>query len=92
MTTVSFTGRPPLLSLRYTSTPVPLDIGDEVLFSDAATLAQSVQHLDENGWNTRGEFSSSTFIRARALMAFIREEIIEIALGHGHEAPIGTLL
>ncbi|RYO96268.1 hypothetical protein DL766_002326 [Monosporascus sp. MC13-8B] len=93
ISTVSFTGRPPLLCRRYTSTPLPLDIKDEDLFSDEATLAKTVDYVDENGWNTRGQLYSSTFIRARALIASIREEIFEVALGQNHRAPpVETLL
>ncbi|RYP10008.1 hypothetical protein DL764_000937 [Monosporascus ibericus] len=90
---ISFTGRPPLLCRRYTSTPLPLDIRDEDLFSDEATLAKTVDYVDDKGWNTRGEVYPSTFIRARALIASIREEIFEVALGHNHRTPpVETLL
>ncbi|RYP55434.1 hypothetical protein DL769_010176 [Monosporascus sp. CRB-8-3] len=93
MSTVSFTGRPPLLCRRYTTTPLPLDIKDEDLFSDEATLAKAVDYVDEKGWNTRGQLYSSTYIRARALIASIREEIFEVALGHNHRtSPVETLL
>ncbi|RYP62340.1 hypothetical protein DL771_009779 [Monosporascus sp. 5C6A] len=90
---VSFTGRPPLLCRRYTSTPLPLDIKDEDLFSDEATLAKTVDYVDDKGWNTRGQLYPSTFIRARALIASIGEEIFEVALGHNHRTPpVETLL
>ncbi|RYP53083.1 hypothetical protein DL768_001860 [Monosporascus sp. mg162] len=93
ISSVSFTGRPPLLCRRYTSTPLPLDIKDEDLFSDEATLAKTVDYVDDKGWNTRGQVYPSTFIRARALIASIREEIFEVALGHNHKTPpVETLL
>ncbi|RYP42226.1 hypothetical protein DL767_000390 [Monosporascus sp. MG133] len=84
---------PPLLCRRYTSTPLPLDIKDEDLFSDEATLAKTVDYVDDKGWNTRGQVYTSTYIRARALIVFIREEIFEVALGHNYRtSPVETLL
>lgn len=35
----SFSGRPPLLSRKYMLTPLPLDLSDETLLADSATLA-----------------------------------------------------
>jgi hypothetical protein len=77
---VSFTGRPPLMSYRYASTPLPLDLRDEDLLSDGATLARAVAALDGNGWNTSGGVYSVTLLRARSMLAFIRDELVEIAL------------
>ncbi|KAJ4273442.1 hypothetical protein NW764_011987 [Fusarium oxysporum] len=37
---VSFTGRPPLIGRRYFSTPLPLDIRDEDLLADQATISR----------------------------------------------------
>ncbi|KAF6818327.1 fungal specific transcription factor [Colletotrichum sojae] len=88
----SFSGRPPLMSRRYARTPLPLDLKDEYLLSDKATLARHVANLDENGWNTEGALNSATFIRARVLLARIRDELFEIALGHGPVIPVETLL
>ncbi|KAI1660453.1 hypothetical protein F4813DRAFT_350017 [Daldinia decipiens] len=82
MDVVSFTGRPPLISSRYSSTPLPLDISNEDLLSDHDTFMKAISRLDEEGWNTDGEIYPSTHIRARAIIALIREEIFEIALGH----------
>ncbi|KAI1479687.1 hypothetical protein F4774DRAFT_409811 [Daldinia eschscholtzii] len=82
MVVVSFTGRPPLISSRYSSTPLPLDISTEDLFSDHDTFMKAVSRLDEKGWNTDGEIYPSTNIRARAIIAIIREEIFKIALDH----------
>lgn len=79
---VSFTGRPPLVSRRFCSTPLPLDISDEDLASDASTLNRAVASLDPNGWNTDGAMYSVTVIRARAMIAHVRDELVEIALSH----------
>ena len=45
-----------------------------------------------NGWNRNGDLYPSTFIRARAQIAFLREEIFEVALGRNNSAHIPTLL
>src|SRR6478735_2552796 len=60
---VSFTGRPPLIGRRYFSTPLPLDIRDEDLLADQATISRARKTLDEDGWNRDGEMHSATLIR-----------------------------
>jgi hypothetical protein len=76
----TFTGRPPLLSPRYCSTPLPLDLSDEELTSDSATLLRAVEALDAQGWNTKGEINPVTLIRARFQVAALHDELMEIAL------------
>ncbi|MBE3049344.1 fungal specific transcription factor domain-containing protein, partial [Candidatus Bathyarchaeota archaeon] len=49
MAIVSFTGRPPLLSSAYASTPLPLDLSHEVLLSDKDSRAEAVRGLDGDG-------------------------------------------
>lgn len=80
---VTFTGRPPMLSRRYCYTPLPLDLADEDLSADEATLMRAVNSLDPQGWNTKGEVYSATVMRARSLLANIRDELIELGLGRG---------
>ncbi|OOF93000.1 hypothetical protein ASPCADRAFT_508802, partial [Aspergillus carbonarius ITEM 5010] len=77
---VSFTGRPPLLPLAYFSTPPPLDLRDEDLASDEATLMHAVGSLDDHGWNTSGDVYPATLIRARYTIAAMRDELLGIAL------------
>ncbi|KAM0571309.1 hypothetical protein ACHAP9_003410 [Verticillium nonalfalfae] len=79
----SFVGRPPMISRRYFSTPPPLDLRDEYLLADEATMMKGVSALDANGWNTEGALYPTTIIRARVKMASIRDEIMEIAMGNG---------
>ncbi|KAK6208061.1 hypothetical protein LQW54_007106 [Pestalotiopsis sp. IQ-011] len=57
-------------------------ISDEDLASDAGTLNRAVASLDANGWNTKGAMYSVTVIRARAMIAHVRDELVEIALSH----------
>lgn len=73
----TFAGRPPMLSLRFVSTLLPLDVSDEVLLGITPWRDNIV---DENGWNTLGEIYSSTLLRARAYMGFIRDSILDNTL------------
>ncbi|RTE80941.1 hypothetical protein BHE90_004544 [Fusarium euwallaceae] len=79
---VSFSGRPPLISRRYCSTALPLDLQDEDLMSDEATRAEVMKTLDEKGWNTQKKVHSVTFMRARILLSYVLDELVEIALGN----------
>ncbi|KAL0943183.1 uncharacterized protein CTRU02_201069 [Colletotrichum truncatum] len=76
----SFTGRPPLLSGKYTSTPLPLDLRGEYLLSDEAMLAREVATLDEQGWSKSNNVNSISSLRARFCFSVICDEIFEIAL------------
>lgn len=73
----TFAGWPPVLSQRFTSTLLPLDISDEVLLG---ILPWNDNIVDEEGWNTLGEIYSSTLLRARAHIGFIREIILNYSL------------
>jgi hypothetical protein len=78
----TFTGRPPLFSRRYTTPQsLPLDVSDEALLAGGEILASAIASLDENGFNTDGKIYSPTILRARTLLALVRDEILEIALG-----------
>ncbi|TQV93799.1 C6 transcription factor [Cordyceps javanica] len=88
---VAFTGRPPLISHRYFSTPMPLDISDEDLL-DTARLERAAQSLDSNGWNTQGKLYSSTAIRARFMISMIRDELFEATLSKSSHVNIDYLL
>ncbi|KAK6079041.1 1-aminocyclopropane-1-carboxylate deaminase [Seiridium cupressi] len=88
---VSFTGRPPLVSRRFCSTPLPLDFRDEELASDPLTLKSAFESLDANGWNTAGGLYPTTVIRARVLIAYIRDELVEIALSHNVDVSLDQL-
>ena len=77
---VAFSGRPPLIHRRFCTTPLPLDLSDEDLVADEATLRKVVSELDDQGWNTKGHIYPATLIRARRLLAGTLEEVMEIAL------------
>ncbi|KAK1243359.1 hypothetical protein MKX07_003987 [Trichoderma sp. CBMAI-0711] len=79
--TATFTGRPAFLSRRFSSTPLPLDMSDEMLFSGNSLLADYRDcRVDENGWSMDGKLYVTTTLRARAMLAYVRDEILEIAL------------
>jgi hypothetical protein len=89
---VSFSGRPPLISRRFCTTPLPLDISDAVWLAGRDVIDREVRALDSQGWNTHGGRYSSTMMRVRSLVANIRDELIDIALSHGVEVSIDHLL
>ena len=72
-----FTGRPPMLMQRYSSTYLPLDIGDDELFG---RVPPAPHLLDENGWSRRKGRSAIGLLRARSLLAQVSEGTLDIAL------------
>lgn len=93
--TAIVTGRPPRLSHRYCSAPIPLDVSDEIVMNMPGHLV-SVEdvlpgRIDGNGWNTDGMVYKTTLTRARALISRIRDAILEIALGTDQTPSIDTL-
>ncbi|EHK20850.1 uncharacterized protein TRIVIDRAFT_115187, partial [Trichoderma virens Gv29-8] len=91
-TFVMFTGRPPLLNYRFMFMPLPLDIDDGDFFADEAAVTRSFNGLDTNGWNTHGGIYSVSFIRARTICAFIRAELVEVALSKAANISTTALL
>ncbi|KAL9111093.1 MAG: hypothetical protein Q9187_007973, partial [Circinaria calcarea] len=60
----SFSGRPPLLSRRYTTCQLPLDLSDQCLMAeDMEEMRREVSQLDEHGWNVHGEVHPATCSR-----------------------------
>ena len=77
----TYTGRPPLFSRRYiTPQSLPYDLSDEEVLAGGEVLAGAIASL-ENGFNTKGNVYPTTLLRARALLAIIRDQTLEIALG-----------
>jgi hypothetical protein len=79
----TLTGRPPLLSSRLCSIPLPLDIDDTVLLNAKI----KGYRLDKDGWNIDGVIHDATFQRAAYIIARIRSEILELVL----QAPNSTI-
>lgn len=88
---VSFTGRPPLLSRRFFSSPLPLDLTDLCLESDQATIRHAVQELDSNGFRHVGDLKGSSMVRARSQIAYIKDELLEIALANSVKVTFESL-
>jgi len=57
----AFLGRPPRLSHRYCKMEEPLDLSDEQLFLEGPAMDACLQKLDQNGWNTDGMLSRTTW-------------------------------
>ncbi|TVY46684.1 hypothetical protein LOCC1_G004116 [Lachnellula occidentalis] len=77
-----FTGRPPALSRRYHSCPLPLDISDEALTAGGDVLQVEIDGLDEHGWNTKGMMHNATISRMMTLAAIMQDEIMEFFFGN----------
>ena len=88
---VSFTGRPPLISSTYSSTPLPLDLDDDELL-DEGKLEAALRGLDGNGWRVVPKLTRLTSTRARAMLGMTREEIFRVALGYEQLTALDTLL
>lgn len=80
-TLAAFTGRPPGLSHRYNSCPLPLDLSDEDLLASREGLDLAVGQLDSSGWKTTAEVGSGTSLRANMISSLIMSEILELSLG-----------
>lgn len=86
-----FKARPPALCRIYCSYHIPLDLTEDELYGSPEELATAVSQLDENGWNTCGNITTVTWVRAICMMTPIREEILEISLGRTIQVLPGRL-
>ncbi|BCS02010.1 uncharacterized protein AKAW2_60274A [Aspergillus luchuensis] len=75
----TFTGRPPLLNREYSTTQLPLDINDDDIFSDR--IGNAVAKLNSDGWDSSVDRQPypTTILRARAMLARNREEMLEVS-------------
>lgn len=74
-------GRPPRISGRYCCNIMAADVDDSVLFLENDELEKAMRSLDENGWNTDGNFRRSTWRRVKLIVSQFREEVLEVCLG-----------
>jgi hypothetical protein len=58
----TFIGRPIRISKRQTDVSLPLDLADDQVTGDKATLEAAIQALDANGWNTQGRWLRASWI------------------------------
>lgn len=79
-----FNGRPPILSFRYCSCPLPLDLPDEAFVQGREHLIREVRELDDKGWSRKqdGDINHTTFQRAELLFCLILDEILEMLVGN----------
>ncbi|TQV96476.1 hypothetical protein V2A60_003126 [Cordyceps javanica] len=75
-----FTGRPPLLSRRFISQSEPLDICDEELLQVPPRQGMPYTEIDSEGWSLGNKILPVSPLRARLMMAYTRDSILEIAL------------
>jgi len=80
-----FTGRPPALSHRHYSCPLPYDLTDEALMEGGERLRREIECLDKDGWNKEGEMNDSTICRLMAITAFIQDEVMELFVGNSSQ-------
>ena len=76
----TFLGRPPRISKKFSACELPLDLSDEVLWSDGQQLQTAAERLDSRGWNVDGIVQQSTLTRVRMLIAAMRDEVLELSL------------
>ncbi|VUC25216.1 unnamed protein product [Clonostachys rosea] len=88
----TFVGRPPLLTRRFCSIKLPLDLDDTALVSDIEGFQEQVRALDSNGWNQSGHIHSSSILRFRMMVALIRDAILEIGLGYSDDSTIDDIM
>lgn len=88
----TFSGRPALLVRKFVSTPLPLDLSNEALLAGGDVLDAAVSKLDTNGWNTEGKILPVTRLRARTMLSYIRDAILEIALGDLQDVSTDVIL
>ncbi|KAL6899963.1 hypothetical protein GGI43DRAFT_405931 [Trichoderma evansii] len=88
----TFVGRPALLTRRFCSIKLPLDLDDSVLLSDKETFQRYLLHLDDDGWDMDGQLHSASVLRVRAMVALIRDEILEIGLSYAENYNINDIM
>ena len=60
--------------------------------SGPAAVAAAVATLDPEGWNTDNKIYSTTVLRARINLSYIKDAIVETTLGHMQDRSIESLL
>ncbi|KAI0508806.1 hypothetical protein F5B22DRAFT_658920 [Xylaria bambusicola] len=93
MTMVSLTGRPLLMTQNYNTTPLPLDIGNSTLYGvKGISLDEAKADINNLGWNKRESRFSVSFLRARAKLSMLREELMHFALHTKQQVTVDELL
>jgi chromatin structure-remodeling complex subunit RSC3/30 len=77
----TFLGRPPRISIRYSSCRPPYDLTDEELMAPPEVRERAIAALDPAGWNRKGLIYRQTYARIKHMNSVIREEALELSLG-----------
>ncbi|KAF4342052.1 general amidase [Fusarium beomiforme] len=88
----TFVGRPPLLTRRFCSIKLPLDIKESALLADKENFQRQHLHLDQSGWNTDGSIYASSLLRVRMMIALVRDEILEVILAQDGDYSITDIM
>ncbi|KAF7114730.1 hypothetical protein CNMCM5793_009681 [Aspergillus hiratsukae] len=80
-----FLGRPPRICKQYCNIQSPLDLTWEELIAPPSARQAALVKLDSHGWNTDGKLGSGARGRTILLACFIREDILELSIGHGRD-------
>uniref|UniRef100_A0A093UZB0 Uncharacterized protein n=1 Tax=Talaromyces marneffei PM1 TaxID=1077442 RepID=A0A093UZB0_TALMA len=73
-------GRPPRISWRHIDVDLPLDITYNELLAEPEIRDAAIAQLDEDGWNTQGIVSRTTFVRSMYKIGQVRELVLELSL------------
>lgn len=76
----TFLGRPPRISYRHINVDPPLDITYDELLAEPDIRDATMAQLDQDGWNTRGIVTKTTFVRAIYKIGQVRELVLELSL------------
>jgi len=77
----TFFGRPPLISSKFCSCKMPLDLDHIQLGLDGEALDRAVKELDDDGWNQSSSVGRPSWLRVSIISSKLREEILELSLG-----------
>ncbi|KAI5368109.1 hypothetical protein Slin14017_G031450 [Septoria linicola] len=68
---------PPRMLKRYSDCKLPLELTEQELLSDEATLSEARQKLTSDGWKQEGVYCSATWNRMRFMASVLYETIME---------------
>ncbi|PNP43638.1 hypothetical protein TGAMA5MH_04610 [Trichoderma gamsii] len=88
----TFVGRPALLTRRFCSIQLPLDLDDVALLSDKETFQRHLLRVDNDGWDMDGRLHPASVLRVRTMVALIRDEILEIGLSYVEDHSIDDII
>ncbi|KNG49180.1 fungal specific transcription [Stemphylium lycopersici] len=84
-----FYGRPPMMAWRYSDRKMLLDISDQAVVSEDATiLNQELAKLDSAGWNTDKSLHAATLSRVWCQLAVFKERLLEQSLAGEKDSDV----